>query len=54
MNKAVLVLLVVFLGFWMVSDPRGLAETAQGGGTQVWGLTADLFTSLIAFFRELA
>lgn len=54
MNKAVLVLLVVFLGFWMVSDPSGLAETAQGGGSQVWSLTTDLFTSLIAFLRELA
>lgn len=54
LKKLIVVLLVTFLGFWMVSDPHGLAVTAQAGGSQLWGLTADLFSSLIAFLRELA
>lgn len=54
LKKMIVVLLVVFLGFWMVSDPHGLAVTAQGGGSQLWGLTSDLFRSLIAVLRELA
>lgn len=54
LKKLIVVLLVVFLGFWMVSDPHGLAVTAQDGGSRLWGLTTDLFGSLIAFLRELA
>lgn len=53
MRKAVLVLLVGFGLFWMVTDPHGLAESAQTAGGTGAELTGDLFTSVIAFVREL-
>ena len=53
MKKAVLVLLVGFGLFWMVTDPHGLAQSAQTAGGSGADLTADFFTSVIAFVREL-
>jgi hypothetical protein len=53
MNKAVLVLLVVFFGFWMVTDPHGLADSAQRAGGQGAEWAGDLFTALITFVRDL-
>lgn len=53
MQKALLALLVVFLGFWLVTDPRGLADAASGGGAQIATLGGRLFDALIAFIDEL-
>ena len=53
MKKLVVPVLVVFLGFWLVSDPRGLADTATSGGGQAWDATGDVFSSAITFFGEL-
>jgi hypothetical protein len=52
-KKAVVPLIVVFLGFWLVSDPRGLADTASDGGGRAWDATGDVFSSAITFFGEL-
>ncbi len=30
-KKAILALVVVFLGFWMFTDPNGLADAASAG-----------------------
>jgi hypothetical protein len=53
MNKAIVVLLVVFVGFWMVTDPHGLAQSASKAGSHGADLTGDLFRSVIAFLRDL-
>jgi hypothetical protein len=53
MRKALVVLLVVFGGFWMVTDPHGLAESAQTAGSNGASLTADFFTAVITFVRDL-
>ena len=53
MKKAVVVLLIVFGVFWMVTDPHGLALSAHKAGAHGAALTGDLFTSLITFIREL-
>jgi hypothetical protein len=39
----------VFLGFWMFTDPSGLANSSQSAGGQVvtWG--GDLFSAVIDF-----
>lgn len=52
-KKAVLALIVVFLGFWMFTDPSGLADAAKAGGTQTWELAEDLFRAVIRFFGAL-
>lgn len=53
MNKAILLLVVVFVGFWMVSDPHGFAASARTAGGGLWSLTSDLFTSLISVLGDL-
>ena len=53
MKKAVVPVLVVFLGFWLVSDPRGLADTASDGGGRAWEATGEVFSSAITFVGEL-
>ncbi len=53
MKKALIVLLVVFGGFWMVTDPHGLAQSAQTAGGHGAALTSDLFTAVITFVRDL-
>lgn len=52
-KKAILVLLVVFIIFWMVTDPNGLADTTKTLGTQGWEALQSLFGSVIDFFGEL-
>jgi hypothetical protein len=49
MKKAVVVLGV----FWMVTDPHGLAQSANKAGANGAELTGDFFGAVIAFIREL-
>lgn len=53
MNKALLVLVVLFFGFWMFTDPGGLADATGAAGGQVadWGST--FFSAVIDFVGEL-
>ncbi len=53
MNKGVLAVLVVFFGFWMFTDPHGLANFTQSSGDAVGGWGKELFTSLIEFLGDL-
>ncbi|WP_230084268.1 hypothetical protein [Nocardioides marmotae] len=53
MQKLVLVLVVVFLGFWMFTDPSGLADAGAAVGGQVVSWTGDLFDAVITFVGEL-
>jgi hypothetical protein len=52
-KKAILALVVVFLGFWMFTDPNGLADAASAGAEQVWVLAQQLFTAIIDFVGAL-
>ncbi len=52
-KKAVLAIVVVFVGFWMFTDPHGLANAAKGAGSQTWHLATQLFRALIDFFGAL-
>lgn len=51
-KKAALVVVIVFFGFWMFTDPSGLADTAQSAGGTGWEKTTQLFEAVIDFFRE--
>ncbi len=53
MNKVLIALVVLFFGFWMFTDPSGLADATGAAGGQVadWGST--LFGAVIDFFGEL-
>jgi hypothetical protein len=52
-KKVVIALGVLFLGFWMFTDPNGLAEAAKGAADQGWTLTQQLFTAIIDFVGAL-
>jgi hypothetical protein len=52
-KKALLALIVVFLGFWMFTDPQGLADAAKESGAQTWQLATQLFEAVIDFFGAL-
>ena len=53
MKKVVIVVVVVFLGFWMFTDPNGLADTAQAAGAETWTITERLFGAVIDFFGAM-
>ena len=40
------VVIVVFLGFWMFTDPNGLATTAKDAGSHGWHLATEAFTGV--------
>ena len=52
-KKLLLVLAVVFLGFWMFTDPRGLADAAGTSADAAWAMATQLFQALIRFFSAL-
>ena len=52
-KKAMLAVVVVFLGFWMFTDPQGLADAARSGFSQTWNLAEQLFSAVIRFFGAL-
>jgi hypothetical protein len=52
-KKLIAVVVVVFLGFWMLQDPNGLAETAKDAGGETWSVTEKLFTGVIDFVGAL-
>jgi hypothetical protein len=52
-KRAVVPLLAVLLGLWLVADPRGLSDTAHDGGDRAWDATGDVVSSAVTFLGEL-
>lgn len=53
MSKMVVLVVVAFLGFWMFTDPSGLAGTAQSTGGWAWSTSGQFFGALREFVRAL-
>lgn len=53
MKTLVIVVLVLFVGFWMVQAPDSLAGFASDGATWVWTMTEMVFGSVIDFLGAL-
>lgn len=53
MKKALVAVLVVFVLFWMFTDPRGLAEATGDIASLVATWTEELFTAIIRFAGEI-
>jgi hypothetical protein len=47
LKKGVLALVVVFIGFYMFTDPNGLAQTSKEGAGALWEALTSLFGALI-------
>jgi hypothetical protein len=52
LKKGMVVLVVVFIGFYMFTDPNGLAQTTKDGGGALWTALTSLFGALIDFINS--
>ncbi len=52
-KKLCVALVVVFVGFWLFTDPNGLADAAGTGAQTGWDLLTKLFDAIINFLDAL-
>lgn len=52
-KKLIAVVAIVFVGFWMFTDPNGLAETTKSASAEGWDLTTQAFAGIIDFVGAL-
>jgi len=52
-KKLLVAALVLFLGFWMFTDPHGLAYATKDSAGRTWDLSTQMFGALIQFLRAL-
>jgi hypothetical protein len=53
MNKGVLAVIAVFFGFWLFTDPHGLAAFTATTADSLSGWGEKLFNSVITFLGDL-
>ena len=53
MNKGVVAVLVVFFGFWLFTDPHGLAGFTESSAAALSGWGEKLFHHVIEFLGDL-
>ena len=53
LKKGAALLVVLFLGFYLFTDPNGAATMAQDLTKAVWGLLVSLFEAVIEFIGAL-
>ncbi len=54
LKKTVVLLVILFLGFWLVQDPSGFGESAQQTVSAIWDLLVQLFDGIISFFNSIS
>ena len=52
LKKGMAVRVVVFIGFYMFTDPHGLAQTTKDGAGALWQALTTLFGALIDFINS--
>jgi hypothetical protein len=53
LKKGMVLLALVFVGFYMFSDPNGLAQTMKDGAAALWEALESLFGALIDFIDAI-
>ena len=53
MKFLVIGVVVLFVGFWLVQDPSGLAAFTSDAAVWLWDLTETVFGAVIDFTGEL-
>ena len=48
-KKLIVLVAIVFLGFWMFTDPTGLADASKAAASGGWDLTTQAFNGVIDF-----
>jgi hypothetical protein len=54
LKKGVGLLVILFLGFWLVQDPSGFADSAKSTLSTIWDLLTQLFDSFMTFLQSLS
>ena len=52
-KKAILALVVVFIGFWLFTDPHGLAQVSKTAGSMGWDGASALFEAVIKYVGDI-
>lgn len=53
LKKVLPLLLVVFIGYYLFTDPDGLADLAIEGSASIWDGLTRLFTAVIDFLDAI-
>ena len=53
MKVVVVAVVVLFVGYWMVQEPRQLADVTQDSAAWLWDGTQTVMTSVIDFVGAL-
>lgn len=53
MQKAVLGVVILFLGFYLLRDPAELAAFSQNAVVALWNMVSALFEAIIDFLNAL-
>lgn len=53
LKKPLIIVVVLFLGFYLMQDPAGLAAFAKDAGVALWQMLTTFFDALIEFFTAL-
>jgi hypothetical protein len=54
LKKGVGLLVILFLGFWLVQDPNGFAQSAKNTVGTLWDLLVQLFDAVISFIKSVS
>lgn len=54
LKKGVGLLVILFLGFWLVQDPNGFAASAKEATSAIWELLVKLFDAIIRFVQSVS
>jgi hypothetical protein len=53
LRKGIVLLVIIFIGFYMFNDPDGLAQVVKEGGGNLKDGLQNLFTALIDFLNAV-
>jgi hypothetical protein len=53
MKKPLVIILVLFLGFYLLRDPAELANFASNAAVALWNMLSTLFVAIIEFLNAL-
>ena len=53
LRKGLMIIIVLFIGYYLFTNPAGLASTARDGGSALWDALTGLFDTLIRFINAL-
>jgi hypothetical protein len=53
MKKPLIIILVLFLGFYLLRDPAELAVFSSNAAVALWNMISTLFVAIIEFLNAL-